>query len=687
MAKSSKPRSSRAKPDPAGVSPLPELESAAGLPQPAELARVEGLEIDPPAASASVARAALRAPAADAATSYTVVARRYRPTRFAEVVGQDHVVRALSNAIRLNRIAQAYLFSGTRGVGKTSIARIFAKCLNCVRGPTIDPCLECDACVAIARGQDVDVIEIDGASNNGVEQVRELRQNASLRPSRSRFKIYYIDEVHMLSTAAFNALLKTLEEPPPHVKFLFATTEPNRIPVTVLSRCQRYDFAGITPDMIAASLEEVCRKEGIAATNEALVAVARRAGGSMRDAQSLLESLLSSGAEELSLELVQSILGTASDEHLLELAEALIGHQPGHALALFAQALAAGVQPGDLLGGLIDVVRDAMVTALGSESLVLSIPARLRPRLKALAAQSSVDTIMAILQILAEHRMRLKGVAHTALVAEIALVKAARIERLEALGPLVDRLEALALDGSTSWTPPQSPQPPPSSPRREPVPERPVSRTPEPRPDPQPEPEPRPAPASSPARPASRDREKPLEARLPVRESTAVALAEPPRTAARIDDHEPEAEPEAEPVSIAGGDRSEIELIRERWAEIIKKVGPRGWGLRQVEPARIESDTLVLVPRQGYNDLSWWSNDLKTKAEAVTSKLIDRPIRLACEAGTAAPSPSGQASRAERTAAVAADPFVQKFVELFEARLVQLDFLDDDQPASGESRG
>ena len=182
-----------------------------------------------------------------------MVARRYRPQRFEDVVGQDHVVQALRNAIRLNRLAQAYLFCGTRGVGKTSMARIFAKCLNCVRGPTETPCQVCDICQAIAAGQDVDVIEIDGASNNGVEQVRELRQNAALRPSRSRYKIYYIDEVHMLSTGAFNALLKILEEPPPHVKFFFATTEANKIPITVLSRCQRFDFAGITSEDVRAA--------------------------------------------------------------------------------------------------------------------------------------------------------------------------------------------------------------------------------------------------------------------------------------------------------------------------------------------------------------------------------------------------------------------------------------------------
>ncbi len=240
------------------------------------------------------------AQAAVAPKAYTVVARRYRPQRFEEVVGQDHVLQALGNAIRLNRIAQAYLFCGTRGVGKTSIARIFAKCLNCVRGPTTDPCQTCDICQSIALGQDVDVIEIDGASNNGVEQVRELRQNAALRPSRARFKVYYIDEVHMLSTGAFNALLKTLEEPPAHVKFLFATTEANKIPITVLSRCQRYDLAGIIPDVIARTLGSICAQEQVEAEPEALQIVARRASGSLRDAQSLLDRLLASGSSSTS---------------------------------------------------------------------------------------------------------------------------------------------------------------------------------------------------------------------------------------------------------------------------------------------------------------------------------------------------------------------------------------------------
>ena len=249
--------------------------------------------------------------------------------------------------------------------------------LELCQGTHREPCQTCDICQAIAVGQDVDVIEIDGASNNGVEQVRELRQNASLRPSRCRYKIYYIDEVHMLSTGAFNALLKTLEEPPPHVKFLFATTEPNKIPITVLSRCQRYDFAGITPEAIAGTLGEICTREGMEFEPEALHVVARRAGGSLRDAQSLLDRLLASGIAKLTVEVVHSLLGTASDERLLEMLDALANHNSAAALALLEQIALEGVLPADLLGGLIDLLRDGMVLAVGAESLLLAVSPRI----------------------------------------------------------------------------------------------------------------------------------------------------------------------------------------------------------------------------------------------------------------------------------------------------------------------
>ncbi|MEE2825872.1 MAG: DNA polymerase III subunit gamma/tau, partial [Planctomycetota bacterium] len=227
------------------------------------------------------------------AQQYTVVARRYRPQSFADLVGQGHISQALSNAIRQNRVGHAYLFTGARGVGKTSSARIFAKCLNCDQGPTITPCNECDICQTVSLGEDVDVLEFDGASNRGIEEIRQLRANANVRPSRSRYKIYIIDEVHMLTREAFNALLKTLEEPPEHVKFIFCTTEPQKIPVTILSRCQRFDFSPVHTTEITQRLEEICRHEQIEADPAALALLARRANGSMRDSQSLLEQLFS----------------------------------------------------------------------------------------------------------------------------------------------------------------------------------------------------------------------------------------------------------------------------------------------------------------------------------------------------------------------------------------------------------
>src|SRR5205823_11215969 len=242
-----------------------------------------------------------------------------------------------------NRLAHAYLFVGPRGVGKTSTARILAKALNCVNGPTITPCGECDNCREIAGGNSLDVIEIDGASNNSVEDVRQLRENVRYAPAKGRYKIYLIDEVHMLSTPAFNALLKTLEEPPEHVKFIFATTEVQKIPITILSRCQRFDFAGINAERIVERLREVVAGEGMQAEDEALELVARRAGGSMRDAQSLLDQLLAFGENQLTAAHVHRLLGTANEDRVAELAAAVLAHDGKQALGLLAQAADAGV--------------------------------------------------------------------------------------------------------------------------------------------------------------------------------------------------------------------------------------------------------------------------------------------------------------------------------------------------------
>ena len=266
--------------------------------------------------------------------SYQVIARKYRPQRFADVVGQEHVTQTLTNAIEQKRIAHAYLFCGPRGTGKTTIARIFAKCLNCEGGPKIDFSDKDPRCIEIAEGRSLDVLEIDGASNNGVEQVRELRETCKYAPANSPFKIYIIDEVHMLSTAAFNALLKTLEEPPAHVKFMFATTDPEKVLPTILSRCQRFDLRRIPAALIVKHLAHIAKLEKVKIDEPALYAIARGADGGMRDAESTLDQLISFCGDKIEEADVLSMFGLAAQSQILGLSQAVLAGEIQTALGL-----------------------------------------------------------------------------------------------------------------------------------------------------------------------------------------------------------------------------------------------------------------------------------------------------------------------------------------------------------------
>jgi len=384
--------------------------------------------------------------AATKAGEYIVVARRYRPQTFADLVGQEHVAQALAGAIASDRVGHAYLFTGARGVGKTSSARILAKALNCVQGPTATPCNECDMCRGIASGEDVDVLEIDGASNRGIDEMRELRQNVNVRPSRSRFKIYIIDEVHMLTKEAFNALLKTLEEPPEHVKFIFCTTEPEKIPITILSRCQRFDFAGIQTPSIAARLAQIVEAEGVTAEPEALEALARRAAGSMRDSQSLLEQLLAFGGPQITLEEVHRMLGTAGDRRLSQLARHLADRHAAGALAELDAAVAEGVDIGPLLDQLLGYFRDMMVAAAGcpAESLLYASSSE-RAAMVAAGKQLGLETVLAVMQILDHTISRLRYSTHGRILAELAIVRICNLENLERLSGLIGQLREGAL--------------------------------------------------------------------------------------------------------------------------------------------------------------------------------------------------------------------------------------------------
>ncbi len=382
--------------------------------------------------------------ATEPAAQYVVVARRYRPQTFEDLIGQEHVVRALLGAIAANRVGHAYLFTGARGVGKTSAARILAKALNCERGPTPTPCNQCDACQSISAGSDVDVLEIDGASNRGIDEIRQLRQNVGIRPSRSRFKIYIIDEVHMLTREAFNALLKTLEEPPEHVKFIFCTTEAAKIPVTILSRCQRFDFAGIQLPSIVERLDADRRRRGGRAPSRrpwpfwpggpaARCATASRCSNSC----SPWAGRRSRCAD------VHAMLGTAGDAQLSQLAAHLAAHEAAAAIADLDAAIAEGVDVGQLLEQLLGYFRDLLTATVGcpAETLLHAAPGE-HEQLAAAGRQLGVESILAIMQILDHTLARLRYTTQSRTLAEMALVRIASLQQLDELSDLIAQLRS-----------------------------------------------------------------------------------------------------------------------------------------------------------------------------------------------------------------------------------------------------
>ncbi|MBR2583865.1 MAG: DNA polymerase III subunit gamma/tau, partial [Thermoguttaceae bacterium] len=345
-------------------------------------------------------------PEENRAASYQVVARRYRPQGFDELIGQEQIAHILAEAIKTGRVGHAYLFTGSRGVGKTSAARIFAKALNCEKGPTTTPCNQCEICEAITSGEDIDVLEIDGASNRGVEEIRQIRSGASIRPSRSRYKIYIIDEVHMLTRDAFNALLKTLEEPPAHVKFIFCTTEPQKIPITILSRCQRFDFSNVSSKSIAAHLASIAAKEGLEVEPGVLELLARHASGSMRDALSLLEQLLSFNTGSVTLDGVHAMLGTVDDQKILDLVAAVRNEDTREIFKKLDEIARSGVDFGILMEQLLKAFRDLLAMTAGctesdrGEADFEFLFHEVTPELQEMATFFGADRIIASMQLI-----------------------------------------------------------------------------------------------------------------------------------------------------------------------------------------------------------------------------------------------------------------------------------------------
>ena len=386
--------------------------------------------------------------------SYQVIARKYRPQRFADVVGQEHVTQTLANAIGQKRIAHAYLFCGPRGTGKTTIARIFAKCLNCTGGPKVEFDDTDSRCIEITEGRSLDVLEIDGASNNGVEQVRELRETCKYAPANSAFKIYIIDEVHMLSTAAFNALLKTLEEPPAHVKFMFATTDPEKVLPTILSRCQRFDLRRIPSALIVKHLAHIAGLEKVKIDAPALLAIARGADGGMRDAESTLDQLISFCGDKIEEADVLSMFGLAAQSQLLGLSKAVLAGEIHTALGLLNELAQSGKDLGRLLSDLLNHFRNLLIYQVSRGDLnLIEVSETEVAALKEQAALSNTDALARILEVLADAELRLRDAASKKILLEVTLLKTIEARNALPLDAVLKQLNQLRAQGGATAAP------------------------------------------------------------------------------------------------------------------------------------------------------------------------------------------------------------------------------------------
>jgi DNA polymerase-3 subunit gamma/tau len=601
--------------------------------------------------------------------SYLVLARKYRPQRFSELVGQEHVARTLSNAIAQNRVHHAFLFTGARGVGKTSAARILAKALSCERGPTAEPCGACDICQEIAGGRSVDVIEIDAASNTKVEETKSVLEGVRYLPARARRKVYIIDEVHMLSAHSWNALLKTLEEPPPHVVFVFATTEVHKIPGTILSRCQRFDFKLISTVRLTAHLEEILKTEKIAAAPEAVRLIARQAAGSVRDALSLLDQAIAYvGEERLSAEVAADVLGIADRRLLVELAGAVVDRDAATALRLVARASDRGVDLGELGRSFLAFLRDLEVVARVKESsgigygdLIDATPEEIEEA-RALAARIPVGLVPVLFDRWARAVDEASRMQTPRLLFEMAAVELCAAEPLLPLGDLLQRLDELEgrLRGGSGGARPTG-ETPPSSPK------------------PAPGPKSWGAPAAAPARPAAPP--KPLATGTIEPPPGPPAKAPEPAPAKRDLPPGP-AEPAPAPAApaSAGGARSTTEL----WSGVLAGFEARrpriGALLAHAQVVEMTGGlmTLALPDRFGAEQL----DRHKAEIEAAVTEAAGAPTRLAFTVGArgdaavksavGAEADASAADRKHRELEARQHPLIRSVQDVFGAALKEI---------------
>ena len=531
--------------------------------------------------------------------SYQVFARKYRPQTFKDVLGQDHVVRTLCNAIEQKRLAHAYLFVGPRGTGKTSTARIFAKALNCTGGPKVDFDPNEDVCLEIAEGRSLDVLEIDGASNRGIDNIRDLRDNVRFAPTRGQYRIIYIDEVHMLTKESFNALLKTLEEPPAHVMFIFATTEPHKILPTILSRCQRFDLRPIPTDIIAKHLVNIAANEGVKLTEPASYAIARVADGGMRDAQSMLDQLVSFCGNSIDEQNVNDIFGVTSRETVARALAYILDRQLPSLLHLVHELSEAGRDMGQLLSEIMGAVRELLILKVAPEEANLAVPEQWRDTLTKLLAQTQSDKIVRLMEVLSTAEEHMRWSTNKRLHLEMGLIQAVHSLAEANISDIIRALNGAPLPERpiATTTLPDVPMPGAAAPA--PAPQAAPAPVPTPAPQPEPEPEPQPAPAPEPA---------PVE-------------AAPARTLEPIDDAPPMFGTSAPAVEEEPAPVEDRPLTPELWEQLLEQVREQA----PIQGALI-GNTMFISDDDGRVSIAIHPQDIDTR-DALFSEDISALIR------------------------------------------------------------
>ena len=583
--------------------------------------------------------------------SYQVFARKYRPQTFDDLVGQAHVTRTLRNAVEQNRLAHAYLFVGPRGIGKTSTARILAKALNCVNGPTVSPCGVCDSCKEIAGGNSLDVLEIDGASNNGVEQVRELRDNVRYAPSKGHFKIYIIDEVHMLTSAAFNALLKTLEEPPAHVKFIFATTEPQKVLPTILSRCQRFDLHRIPANLIADHLQYIARNENVTLEPAAAHAIAKGADGGLRDAESMLDQLVAFCGDNIAEQDVLSVFGFTSEQTVANFTDRILRGATAEALELLHAEAENGKDMMKLMSDLIAYLRDLLVFQVKPDAVADDLNIELREALESQSAAIPTDRLLELIDQFAGAEGRMKWAPNKRLHFEVAVIKAVQTLEQVTLTEVIENLSALR-EGKPPVTPPGR-----------------IGKVPAPVPAPRPAKEPIPAPVVPPkaAAKASPPASAPKAAAVAVATEHKVP-ADPPA------DHTKEED--TEPLDVEALWQKTVDQIHARrpliksWIDSARVLGHEGRSfLLGFPPEQKTAMESIAMPRN--------RDFLETLLKEISGR--DWSVKFSLKEGLVVQAPkheeakNGGAAKAEKKSEAAAtfkdDPLIREALEIFKGEI------------------